>query len=266
MAKIGFKKIISAQSIIALAALLLALTIITLIYQREKPFLPQQLKTAVTFSDVTQKDLQDVLFNASLNYLKSKDIMKGYEDGSFKPENPINRAEFMKILTASLVEGEVFDKKVACFKDIKPEEWYAKFVCYGKENNWVSGNPDGTFKAGNTIAQSEIVKIFVTAMGWNIEESAGQMLPEGVSDKEWYSPYLKVVLAKNAVTKEEVNPGKLLSRKEVATILFRTILIDTLKVSKYEEKKVGDLFKVAKIPFTPEPQPPTPEALIKAKR
>lgn len=247
------RKIVSSQSIAGLATGLLILTVITLLYQREKPFLPKQIQAAIAFTDIKDEALkEDLLLNASLHFLKAKEIMKGYDDGTFKPENPINRAEFMKILAAGIALNQINDKKISCFKDVKSEEWYAKYVCHGKEKNWIKGYPDGFFKPADTISQAEITKILVTAMGWSLEEAQTQSLPEKVKSEEWYTPYYRVALKKNIIDMEAADPGKLLNRKEVATMLFKAMLIDALKISEYKQEKIQDLFTITNIVFSAE--------------
>jgi len=76
--------------------------------------------------ETLQKDAE------AINFLKENGIISGYSDGTFKPTNPLNRAELLKIL----VEGVGYspDENVYknCFSDVK-EDWYAKYVCYAKE-------------------------------------------------------------------------------------------------------------------------------------
>ncbi|MBD3360686.1 hypothetical protein GF366_02690, partial [Candidatus Peregrinibacteria bacterium] len=93
----------------------------------------------------------------AVNYLKEIDIIAGYPDGTFKPDGEINRAELTKMIVASKTDpdGQIYKN---CFPDVK-EEWFAPFICYAKENNWVEGYPDGTFKPEQNINRVEALKI-----------------------------------------------------------------------------------------------------------
>lgn len=259
------KPMISGKAIITLAAIVLALTVTTLIYQREKPFLPQELKASLLFSDISKEEEKNIVFNAALSYLQKKGIMKGYDDGTFKPDNPINRAEFAKILTTAFIPGEVKDEKVTCFNDIKVEDWYAKYFCLLKNKGWINGYGDGTVKPANNINQVEALKMLLIAVNWTSEEAAEPEWLTAEEKKQWYASYISIAAEKNILSRSELDPDKLLTRKEVAILLFKSILVDTLKIANYQESKMNDLFKVAGIPFTG-PAPVTSEPKPKPKK
>ncbi|MEK7544618.1 MAG: S-layer homology domain-containing protein [Patescibacteria group bacterium] len=237
---------ISPKALIFLGVILVVLTVTTLVYQRETPFLPNQLKTSL-FTDISKEDQSSALVNSSLAYLANKDIMKGYPDGSFQPEKTLVRAEFLKILVAAVATGDIPDKKILCFSDVKIEDWFSKYVCYGKEKGWVAGYQDGTFKPGNTINQAELMKILVTGFGWNPEEFKDQQLPSGTDGQNWAAKYAKVMIAKNIMTKSEIDFAHLVTRKEVATIIFRALIVDSLKIDAYSESKIGIFFKLKNV-------------------
>lgn len=253
----------SPKVVALLATVMLILTVITLLYQREKPFLPQQLRTAVLFPDLSSQEKNDPIFQASLTFLQEKKSLKGYDDGTFKPEKPVNRAEFMKMLVTSIDQKNIPEAKGPCFKDIKKDEWYSRYICYGKEKEWISGYTDMTFKPENTVNQAEMMKLIAVAMEWDARSEAECTLIETCN--QWYAKYAHLMVAKKIIPENELNPEKLMSRKDVALALFRTMLIDSLKVNTFEEAKIPDLFRVAKISFTPEPAP-TPEAPARTKK
>ncbi len=93
-------------------------------------------KGAQSFSDVPANHS-----NAdAIAYVKSQGIVSGYSDGTFRPDQQINRAEFAKIVaafTANLsVEGlrlgneTCEDIIVGNFTDgVRSTDWYAPFLC-----------------------------------------------------------------------------------------------------------------------------------------
>ena len=60
----------------------------------------------------------------AINYVESKNIVKGYEDATFRPDIPVNRAEFTTIIVRALFE---YQKEKNCFQDVK-EEWFSEFI------------------------------------------------------------------------------------------------------------------------------------------
>lgn len=104
------------------------------------------------FSDVKQGDW----FTESIMKLTSKDIIKGYPDGTFKPNNSITRAEF-----AAIASKYINDKKLATesFVDVPSNHWARDVILQVKAQGWITGYSDGTFKPDAPITRAEAVSI-----------------------------------------------------------------------------------------------------------
>lgn len=105
----------------------------------------------------------DVATDHSLiNYIESakdQSVVGGYEDGTFKPDRAVTRAEFTKILLEA--SGEVLnDPQVTQpFNDVPDEAWYRKYVYTALLQGYVSGYGDGNFGPNNNITRAEASKI-----------------------------------------------------------------------------------------------------------
>ncbi len=131
---------------------------------------------AVNFSDVEY----DHPYDESVLYLKSQGIVTGYADGTFRPDQQITRAEFLKIVleTADKIDPNTEDKN--CFDDTK-DHWGEFYICLAKREGFIDGYDDGSFKPENPINFAEASKIIVNVMG----------LEQGDSDEDlWYAPYV----------------------------------------------------------------------------
>ncbi|EKD48065.1 MAG: hypothetical protein ACD_65C00134G0001, partial [uncultured bacterium] len=97
-------------------------------------------------------------------------IIQGYDDGTFRAGDSINRAEFLKILVEGIGitpdSGEYGD----CFSDVG-SDWYAPYVCYAKEQGWVSGYSDGSFKPAQEVNKVEALKMLLQVFGYDLDES-----------------------------------------------------------------------------------------------
>lgn len=58
--------------------------------------------------------------------------MEGYPNGTFGPNLAITRAEIIKIILASSIEGDIGSGNT-CFPDVH-NEWFATYVCYAKDH------------------------------------------------------------------------------------------------------------------------------------
>jgi len=124
----------------------------------------------------------------AISYLKTNGVVDGYADGTFKPNNPLNRAELLKIL----VEGAGYDPSADtynnCFPDVN-DEWYAKYVCFAEEQGWVEGYSDGEFKPENEVNKVEALKMMLEVFGVN-KEVADERVYTDVELNQWYSDYI----------------------------------------------------------------------------
>ena len=63
------------------------------------------LVSYASFNDVPETDR----FYKAIDFVKDNNIVSGYEDGSFKPDNPINRAELLKIIIESKFSDDIIE-------------------------------------------------------------------------------------------------------------------------------------------------------------
>lgn len=78
----------------------------------------------------------------------------------FRPNDPVIRAEALKILLYSANHKTFNDSDTTkLFSDVNSGDWFYDLVAYAKNNNIVSGYPDGSFKPGNAVTRAEAAKI-----------------------------------------------------------------------------------------------------------
>ena len=90
----------------------------------------------------------------AVSYLSEKNLIMGYPDGTFRPDNAISRAEFAAIAARFDKLGVGSDLK---FNDVGKNYWAYNVIASAAEKGWVSGYPDGSFKPENKITRAEVV-------------------------------------------------------------------------------------------------------------
>ena len=88
-------------------------------------------------------------------------IIKGYEDGTFRPDNSITRAEFCTLVIETLVRrnGIEYSETRGTFKDVKANDWYAKYVETAVELGIVGGVGDGYFDPNGKMNREQLAKM-----------------------------------------------------------------------------------------------------------
>lgn len=116
---------------------------------------------SATFSDVATVDW----FWAYVLKAYNLSLVSGYSDGSFGPNNSINRAEALKIILNAFDVSLVSDSEVDDdFSDVSVDDWYARYVQTAFDEGLVSGYGDGVFGPGNSLTRGEAAKILYTAL------------------------------------------------------------------------------------------------------
>lgn len=191
----------------------------TLLSQYTRELISTSLLEDATFSDV---EVEHKNFPA-IDYLYDEEVLAGYEDGSFKPDNTVNRAELLKILVEG--QGITPDKNTYknCFPDVTTE-WYAKYVCYAKEEGWVGGYPDGTFRPADSVNKVEALKMLLNSQEIDTDTPDEKPFTDVAVD-EWFAPYVATAqyLGLLEETGYSFSPDSDRSRAGIAEELYRLL-------------------------------------------
>jgi len=179
------------------------------------------------FSNIRNNDfLPDDIFpdvkNCSSSYslaigkLKEMNVISGHDDGYFRPDDPVNRAEFSKMLvkTIEFVNPTFFTTNMVkdykqinipyyrnIFKDLENDKvaWYDEFIyklCLKKldtsEARIINGYEDETFKPANTIIMAEMFKMIVQTF-FPIDPTYN------LKNEKWYDPFVRFIKESNDV-------------------------------------------------------------------
>jgi S-layer homology domain len=86
-----------------------------------------------------------------IKVLVEKDIIKGYPDGTFKPDQPITRAEFAALLNKAFDLQPI--KEGRKFKDVPNRYWAAEVIQKAYRSGFLAGYPSGTFAPKQNIVR-----------------------------------------------------------------------------------------------------------------
>lgn len=91
---------------------------------------------------------------------QEKGLISSYEDGTFKPDNSVTRAEFVIMLNKALGFTQ---KGNVTFSDVSANAWYYDAVAIAVEAGYCAGYEDGTFKPNATITRAEAAVMIAKA-------------------------------------------------------------------------------------------------------
>ncbi len=175
---------------------------------------------AKSFSDVDGSHWA----NSVINNMVSTGILNGYPDGTFKPNNPISRAEFAKILVLSL---DLKDSSHVDFEDVGEDFWGYEYIMIA--NNYLPASSVGNkryYHPDEALIREEVARAMVLAVGLQNDSYYDSTL-DRFSDKSKISEdnrkYVAIAV-ENGIMKGNAdgtfNPKGNLTRAEVCQLVF----------------------------------------------
>jgi len=186
---------------------------------------------------------------AAIQELKSRGIISGYPDNSFKPDQFVNRAEALKIiLIGSLVDAPGANGN-AGFTDVQSDSWYSNFIVRAIAMGVIQGYPDQTFKPNKSITLVETLKILLLTNSIDLSEIKilPNLFPDALPD-QCYSKYLQFAKNVKLIVGDSLNrvqPMQEMTRGKFAEIVYRFINLypDLLPIQKQRANQLISLFE-----------------------
>jgi flagellar hook assembly protein FlgD len=163
----------------------------------------------------------------AVKYVKSLGAMTGNPDGTFAPDDILQRDQVAKIVLETF---GLFNKQTdyclgtAAFPDVLEAEWSYQYICQGKIlkmiTGYVSGVDNGFYRPARTVNRVEFLALVLR----NLDETMPADTSTSYSDVEagnWYSGYAKFAKDNSLFTGSKLNPTNFVSRREVASIIYK---------------------------------------------
>ena len=129
---------------------------------------------------------QNTWYGRALMNLDLLGIVKGYEDGTFRPNQPVSRAEFV-VLLSRIHELEAGEKS---FPDVPKTHWAYDAIAAAGAAGWINGYEDGTFKPDRNITRAEAVTLVNRTLDRHPDKNhfTKDMLvwPDNMDQTKWY--------------------------------------------------------------------------------
>jgi hypothetical protein len=159
----------------------------------------------------------------AIKHLSTTGVIKGYADGTFKPDKIVNRAEALKIILEGAGVSMAEAGTEAPFTDVPADQWFAPYVSQAKKLQIVSGNPDGSFAPSSTVQRAAFLKMLLETNKFKKEKWANQQFYNDIGQNEWYNPYMNYAGKSGLLLADQKNnlyPNTELTRSEVAEIMY----------------------------------------------
>ncbi|MBW4632641.1 MAG: S-layer homology domain-containing protein [Iphinoe sp. HA4291-MV1] len=177
-----------------------------------------------------------------IDVLSSRGIIKGFPDYSFRPNQPVNRAEFAAILQ------QAFDKRnggtSTNFKDISAEFWAIPAINQSITTGFLKGYPDKTFKPEQKIPRVQVLVALVSGLNLKVPPSPAKVLSiyKDAKDIPKYAIDKVAAATENRLVVNNPNPQVLAPNQEATraevTAMVHQALVRMGKLQPIESQSI----------------------------
>jgi parallel beta-helix repeat protein len=159
--------------------------------------------------------------------LANQNIIAGFPDGTFRPNEPVTRAQFAAIITKALtppVKREGFQ-----FRDVQRSFWGYDAIQAAYKSEFVAGYPDGTFKPQQQIPRVQALVALANGLNFSannnnvlsIYADAGQIPNYAIAPVAAATVRGLVI---NYPTVQQLNPNRQATRAEIAAFVYQALV------------------------------------------
>lgn len=179
-------------------------------------------------------DQNSVQYTNAVNTMANLGILKGFEDGSFKPAEGVTRAQAAKMI-AYMMLGEANAEKMPTkqvFSDVPASHWAAKYINYCNTKGIINGLGNGTFAPNSPVTAIQLAKMLLASAGYG---KNGEFVGSGW-DVNVFTAAVENDLFEGSLA-ADYDSGA--TREEASLYVYNTLMnIDQVKFSKDTESYI----------------------------
>lgn len=181
---------------------------------------------AAKFTDVAE----DSQYAEAVEVLSALGILNGYEDGTFKPDAVITRAEVVAVVNRlqGLSDAAKAAAGTSMYTDVATTDWFAGDVNLASQMGIVAGDGNGLFRPNDQVKYEEAVKMVVAALGYKQD----YVLKQG----GWPTGYLIIATDKGVTKGLSVSAGEPAHRGIVAKLAYQSLSAPMMVLGSYDDE------------------------------
>lgn len=186
---------------------------------------------AVTFSDVSS----DAWAKGFIQELANRGVLSGFPDGSFRPNDPVTRAQFAAMVRQAFRKSPT--RPAVSFTDVPETYWAIGAIREAYTTGFMSGFPEGNFLPDENISRAQVLVSLSNGLGYAANGSVNntlQVYSDASSIQDWARPSIAAATEKQIVVNypnvQTLNSNRPATRAEVAAQIYQA-LVSTGQVS-----------------------------------
>ena len=165
-------------------------------------------------------DKADIKATTAVDMLSSLGVIQGYEDGSFKPNTTVTRAQMAKMIFTIMNGGNdnanAYASLPTKFTDLPTAAWSQGYVRYLQNTGIIAGKSVTKFAPNDTVTGLEAAKMVLVAAGYNAQKA-------GLTGAAWAQNTMKYGQLNNLFEDVDADLNAALPRQYAAQILYNAL-------------------------------------------
>lgn len=161
--------------------------------------------------------------------LASRRVLGGFPDGSFRPDEPVTRAQFAAMLRQAFNRASV--RNPVRFTDVPTDYWAAAAINEAYIDGWMSGFPEGDFRPEQNISRAQVIVALSNGLGYTPAAAVNttlQVYNDVTAIPDWARNSIAAATEKRMVVNypstQALNPNRTATRAEVAALLYQALV------------------------------------------
>ncbi len=189
----------------------------------EEALAPSQ--EAVTFNDVPE----NYWAKPYIDELSSRGLISGYENGNFRPDQPVTRAEIARIVSNTFVLTA--DKADLEFSDVESDYWARESIGEVVKGGFMTGFPNDTFDPNAPVTRAQALTTMVTGLGiqppTNIQAALARYA-DANAIPNWANEKVAAATSESLVVNypdlQQLDPNEPTTRAELSAIIYQALV------------------------------------------
>jgi hypothetical protein len=161
--------------------------------------------------------------------LASRDIIKGFPDGGFRPNDPVTRAQFAAMLNKAVKKSPI--RGGVTFVDVASSYWAASAIQTSYTTGFMSGYPGNVFEPTQNIPRVQVLVSLANGLNYSASQAPETIL-QTYADASGIPNYARNSVAAatenrlvvNYPNVQFLNPNQTATRAEVAAFIYQSLV------------------------------------------
>ncbi len=172
----------------------------------------------------------------AVGILSNLNILTGFEDGTFKPDETVTRAQMAAIICRTLGYEDQAQSSMGTtvFNDVAADHWASGYINVAQAQQIINGYGDGNYGPEDQVTYEQAVKMIVSALGYDLAAQSKGGYPTG---------YLAIASAEGITKSANGKVGDAAARGTIAILVYNSLEVRLMDQASWSTGSDGDKYE-----------------------